>query len=374
MEFVSSSAAHSHFLFINTLIFLKKIFPAVESREIGRFVTLISAGLSVSVLYLIIYKLIANRFYSLVGSMIFAFSFSFWKNAEILEVYTYNLLFISLFILFCLKFLLEKRSDWLMYASLFLGLSLWIHIQNILMIPAFIFLIYRSKQTNFQLFSLMILFVFFAGLFLVAAINNDPLMSVFSSGTVSDNINMKNILKNIIIGAGYLVYNFWYFLFFLFLGIKALFKKDFILSVFLVAATVPIFGFASIFAVSDNYVYFIPFNFIAAIFIGIGLFSVREKKFNKIIAFSFLLIPTFYFLSLKLIGQIPQGIAFDKTKEYKGGLRYYLLPWMNDNVGILQFTIDKKNPPENIEWMTKSANELIEIKSKYQSIECIRKL
>jgi hypothetical protein len=39
-------------------------------------------------------------------------------------------------------------------------------------------------------------------------------------------------------------------------------------------------------------------------------------------------------------------------------MNYYLLPWMNDNVGILEFTVDHKIAPEPINWMTVSAKNI----------------
>lgn len=242
------------------------------------------------------------------------------------------------------------------------------------MIPAFIFLVYTIKNFKKQFFILSILGIFFGGLFVISELYGETPSNVFSSGTVNENINIKNTFRNIIIAIGYLVYNFWYFLLFLPLGFRNIYGKSPFLFIFLTASLIPIFGFSCIFGVSDNYVYFIPFNYIIAIFIGIGVFSLKNKKLAKTISFSCLLIPAFYLLSLKTISYIPQGIAFHETKKYKGGLKYYLIPWMHNNVGILEFTIDKKKAPERIDWMTKSAEELIKIKSYYQSYEQIRTL
>ncbi len=56
-------------------------------------------------------------------------------------------------------------------------------------------------------------------------------------------------------------------------------------------------------------------------------------------------------------------------------MNYYLLPWMNDNVGILEFTVDHKTAPEPINWMTVSAEEYIKLlKSKGYTEDEIRKL
>ncbi|MCW3160256.1 protein O-mannosyl-transferase family [Chryseobacterium oryctis] len=374
MEFIPSSTTHTHFLFINTLIFLKKIAPDIESVEIGRFLTIISASLSLSVLYNIIFKIINNHFYSIIGTIIFGFSFSFWRNTEGLEVYTYNLLFVSLFIWFCIKFLIDGNTKNLIYSALFLGLGCWVHIQDILMIPSFLFLVYKSKNLKIKILSSLVLGTLFFGLFILAIANKHPLTSIFSSGTIAQHIELKSILKNVFVGIGYLIYNFWYFIIFFIIGLIKIYKYNLNLFIFLSLASLPIFGFAGVFAVSDNYVYFIPFNFIVTIFIAFGFYSLSLKKYVKTLSYSCILIPLFYLLSFKIAFHTPQGLKLNETKNYKGGLNYYLLPWMNNNVGILEFTIDNRKSPDRMEWMTKAAKELIMIKSKYQSPEEIRKL
>ena len=373
-EFVQASAPHVHFLFINTLVLLKKLFPNVESSEICRFLTVFSASFSIVILFKTIYELIKNNFFAITTTIIFGFSFSFWKNAEIVEVYTFNLLFVSLVIYFCIVFILHKKQNYLIFSSLLLGLSLWIHIQNILIVPAFMIVIFLCKSLRLQLLTIGILGILFCSLFIFPLLNNQPLSSVFSSGTVSKNIALKDVFKNFITAIGYLIYNFWYFLIFSIFGIIFSFKTNKTLFIFLTATALPVFIFSTVFAVSDNYVYFIPFNFIIAVFIGIGLHQLSQKKYIKPLSYSCFLIPLFYFFTFKLASNTQKGSAFHHEKSYKGGLKYYLLPWMKNNVGILEFTIDKKQAPENIEWMSRAAEEFINIKAKYQSIEEIHKL
>jgi len=373
-EFVLASAPHVHSLFINTLVFLKKLFPTIESSEICRFLTVISASLSIVVLFRTISELIQNNFFAIISAIIFGFSFSFWKNAEIIEVYTFNLLFVSLVIYFCTIFILRKKKSYLIFSAFLLGLSLWIHIQNILIIPAFMLVIFLSKNVKLQLLTLGILGVLFCSLFIFPLLNSQPLSSVFSSGTVSKNIDLKDLLKNFITSIGYLIYNFWYFLIFSIFGVTILFKSNKKLFIFFTTTALPVFIFSTVFAVSDNYVYFIPFNLIVTIFIGIGLYHLHQRKFIKTLSYSCILIPLFYFFTLKVVSSTEKGNNFHQEKLYKGGLEYYLLPWMKNNVGIVEFTIDKKQAPENIEWMSRASEEFINIKSKYQPIKEIRKL
>ena len=74
------------------------------------------------------------------------------------------------------------------------------------------------------------------------------------------------------------------------------------------------------------------------------------------------MIPLFYFLSYKVISYTEIGNVFDTEKKYKGGIKYYVLPWLTNNIGILEITIEKKPTPEPIDWMRNSAEEYIKIR------------
>lgn len=139
-------------------------------------------------------------------------------------------------------------------------------------------------------------------------------------------------------------------------------------------ASLFVYGFATFYAVSDNYVFFIPFNIIFALSIGYGI-SVIKKPYLKKISWVCLLIPALYFSAFKIAYNTKKGKEFHDFKSYKGGLNYYMLPWMNNNSGILEFTIEDKKAPEPVNWMTNSAIEYIELlKSKGYTEEQIKKL
>ena len=78
---------------------------------------------------------------------------------------------------------------------------------------------------------------------------------------------------------------------------------------------------------------------------------------------------------VKTFKSTEKGKEFDDFKAYKGGLNYYLLPWLNDNKGILEFVIDKKTATEAVNWMTASAEDYIKVlKEKGYTESEIRKL
>lgn len=373
-EFTWSTSTYSHFLFTNTIVLIKKILPFIESIEIARWTTIISAALCISILYKSVFLLTKNTFASVTASVIFGLGFSFWRNAEIIEVYTFNLLIVSGFLYYTLSFFILNKEKHLLVASFILGISLFSHIQNILFYPAILLLILRKPTKKIQIFSFLILSILFVLLFSFPFFRGENLSTVYSSGVVSDKIINVNIIKNLANALGYLVYNYWYFVIFAFAGGGYLFKQNRSLFNFLVLSGVPIFIFSTIFGVSDNYVFYIPFNYIIAIFIGVGFTKLFAFKYRKLWAFSTILIPLFYIASLNIVSKIPKAERFNQTKAYKGGLVYYLLPWMNNNVGIIEFTIDKKIAPDDMKWMTDSANEFINLKSKEMSKTEIKKL
>jgi len=140
-------------------------------------------------------------------------------------------------------------------------------------------------------------------------------------------------------------------------------------------ASVLIYGFATFYAVSDNYIFFLPFNIVFALAIGYGLTSGKHLYFKKL-SWICVLTPVLYYLAFSIsISFVPQAKKFDDFKSYKGGLTYYMLPWMNNNKGILEFVIDKKTSPEPINWMIESAETYIqELKKKGYTEAEIRKL
>lgn len=368
-NFILSTSVYAHFLFSNTLILLHKLLPFVESIEIGRWFTLILGASTVTILYKIILKITSENWPSFLGAILMGLSFSFWRNSEIVEIYTFNAFLISLFILFAVKFIYNKNDKHLLFAAFILGISLWNHIQNILMIPGLFYLFYLSKKRTVTIQSITLFSLLFLGLFFIPILKGEELSIVFKSNHSDHSVNFSHILTDLSKSIFYLIYNFWHFLFLGLWGFYLLLKRNLILALFLIISALPVYGFATLFSVSDNYVFFIPFNLIFATFISIGIKEFYQKGYKKSLLTVFL-IPAFYWLAFKVILKTEVGSNFNQEKKYKGGLAYYMLPWLKNNVGILELTLDKTKTSESIDWMKKSANDYIKIKkSKGYTIE-----
>ena len=375
----TNATATSHFLYINTVIFIKNL-TGMNAIEASRFLVVSSSAATVSIIYLTVKNISKTEWASLTAAFVFGFSFSFWRNAEIVEVYTYNSLWVSLFFFSVIKSFVENKRIYILLSSLFLGISLWVHIQNILLIPSLlVFLFYFRNEKKYVAASLLTFTVLFGSLFILNISQGLPFNSPYSSdqGTwVEDSLKKSTIqyVKDFFQSLVYLIYNFNLFTFFGVAGMLLLYKTNKKMFFVFTVGAICVYGFSTFYAVSDNYVFFLPFNIIFALSIGYGLSSAEYAHLRKF-SWTCLLIPVGYLLFYKVALLTEKGKEFHAFKEYKGGLDYYALPWMNNNVGILEFTIGKKQAPEPIDWMTISAVEYIRVlKSKGYTEEQIRKL
>lgn len=373
----------THFLYQNFTVLIYKLFPFFSTIEIGRWVNIISAIVVLNILFIIIELVTKNKWIALLGTVAFGFSFTFWKNTENIEVYTFCLIWISLYSLFALKFIQNRKSKNILFAGIILGISFFSHIQGILLLPSYFYLCYiayeNTKNKTF-IFYFFIPILFLTSLYIYPIVNNESLKNVLSSSDkswVSDSLKkgFLSYIKDFIIAFGYLAYNFWWLNFTLFfIPIKEYFKNKTLL--FLIILGLPVFGFSTIYAVSDNYVFFLNFNLSYLIILSIGLshFITRFPKYKTIPSILIFLTPFYYFTVKQLALQTNQGKEFNQQKAYKDGLNYYLLPWMNNNKGIIEVILNKEETNEDIEWMRETAQQLIDLKSKTMTIEEIKKL
>jgi hypothetical protein len=380
--FVLKSYSNTHFLYINSLILLRKIFPFFDSITLCRYFVIGSAIVALNILYYTILLLIKQRFSALAGTFCMGLGFSFWRNTEIVEVYTFNLIFIALYVLFVVKAFII-HSKYAAYAGFVLGISLWSHIQNILLIPSYGFLLWILYPKNYRKILTLtgIVAIFFLSLYIQPLISNTPIIKVLSSDQspwVEDTFKktLMDYLKDFFKSIAYLIYNFWYFIFPAILGIKYLYSKNPDLFWFLLVFSAPVYGFATVYAVSDNYVFFLGFYVVFAILIGTGVFYLSNyRKLNKFwVIFGIALIPFLYSASKYAVSCTQKGQTFAEKKAYKGGLNYYFIPWMNQNVGIIEFTMEGRKSSDLVYWMTESAEEFVELRKKKNPNENVNEL
>ena len=380
--YIKAATPTSHFLYSNTATFIKNI-TNLDAILVSRYLVIVAGAFVVMMVYRTTQIITNKSWISIVAAFVFGFSFTFWRNAEIVEVYTFNMVWVSLLLHYLIKvFLVEKNREInMVLAAFFLSVSVWAHIQNIFFIPSvLLMLFYFKNHSRAALISLLLPILSFALMMGLNSSQNLPITSIFKSGEstwVADSFkkDLFTYFKDFLKAFGYLLYNFNVFTIAGIFGIIALWRINQKLFYTVAVAAVFIYGFATFYAVSDNYVFFLPFNYIFALSVGLGVASLKKQKILAALSPLCLLIPFVYVSAFAISSKITAAKNFNDSKAYKGGLRYYLVPWMHENVGILEFTIEKRNAPEPLYWMIDSAENYIEIlERKGLSREEIKKL
>jgi hypothetical protein len=113
-------------------------------------------------------KLIAIFASGAVGALAYTFSDSFWFSAVEGEVYAMSSFFTAIAFWAILKWesvAHEKHSErWIILIAYLVGLSIGVHLLNLLTIPAIVFIYYFKKQTNITRKGLLLMFLLSVGL------------------------------------------------------------------------------------------------------------------------------------------------------------------------------------------------------------------
>ena len=327
------------------------LLPSISVFKIASYFSMFFSLVALFQFYKISYLLTANRLASFISLYIIALSFTWWRQSEIVEVYTFNM---TIFAYILRKSLEGNVSKNYYIISIILGLSFLVHIKNVLLIPAILFLIFIHTSSIWQVlkcFSLMML-----GLVILWAItffsHLNSYQSIFyeDSGVLNKVFhNIGYYLKSLLKHLFYLFYNFHFWIVISAYGIYMLAKTSFLTTTFLLLAGLPYFLFSMVFDVPDSYVYSLPFYFVIGIFIAIGIDSLGKKiKTNMLLILLFFSLanPIIYYTAYKLAAHTEKLAEMDKAKQYKGGLKYLMWPGMRGNVSLLELTHTLKKTNE----------------------------
>lgn len=331
--FELESNATNHFLYSNFLALSHKILPFLNAHFLFVGISVFSGILSLFYLQKLLPLFDVTQKSTLICLLIFGFSFTFWRLSIITEVYTFYLLFVILFLINFFKFLKEKNPKYFYYLSFLFGLLFLIHVQTILFIPLYCYLIIRNYKIlkMHSVYGIVITVLVFSILLIPVALGKNSLISIFTDDAYQDsifNFDMKIIFKSIVKNISFWGYNFLFFLLFLFLGFKNKKELDYI-----AITTIPFIFFCIKHNVSDVYVFhLVPYLFLL-IFIGRGI-DLFPKKNYFFLPFLF---PIIYFATYKFTQSTTIGENIEKEKGFKGGTRYMLFPPLNGNPDLSFF-------------------------------------
>ncbi len=120
--------------------------PGVEPAYGANLASAAYAALAVAMLFAVALRLSGRILAAAIGSLAFAVSGTFWSQAVIAEVYTLNVLFVSLTVLTLLIWRDTRRDRYLLLAAFLAGLSLTHHLTSGLLIPAGLLFVLAAER------------------------------------------------------------------------------------------------------------------------------------------------------------------------------------------------------------------------------------
>ena len=393
--FNPATNATSHLLYNNfqhLLVLVFSFLPPVLVLTLG---TITCSLIALNNLRLIVTLLTGSAIAAILTIPILAFSFTWWQQSEIIEVYAFNGMLFTTFIFLGAKIVLggsEKegpkkskiRLNILLFGLIY-GLSLLTHIQNILAFPFFLFVLGKGifaeqapksgseKAARIGAF-FSVLACFSVLLILPVTLKTHSIAAVFFDNHFQANIlsvSLTGLLKGLGLGIGFLMYNFHLFLFFIIEGIILLWKRQRKLFWPLALLFLPFFGFGIKYNVTDNYVFYLSAYFPLVIAAG---FSV-QSRLSFLRKYLFISLPVLLFSSmityaftLECARRVPNLVNYDLEKAYKGGLAHALWPGKaqaNDPLVLaLEIYHNPAIDPAEIEWHYPQAIAYLRLKGK----------
>lgn len=311
-------------------------------------VNLVSAFFAALTLPLVassIFRLTGRRAASLLGAGALALSHTFWLHAVRPEVYALHAFFYAAVIALALRWL--ERPERIVpaaTAAFLAGLGVYNQLLMLTILPALAFLLWRQPGSSRIRFLIVVPLAFLAGaapcIFLaLPSAMGEPALRLFA------NLGQLTLVpRDLLLGAGYLVYQYPLGLIAAVAGIVSLWRHRREAAWFLILA----FGAAALFAlnfhVRDQYVFYLPAYLVAAILIGTGvaalwdaLTALRLPARAAFLALALLAAPVFlYALAPRIAGALGAGIP--SVREIPGrDVSFFLWPPKNGYMGALRF-------------------------------------
>ncbi|MEW6679478.1 MAG: DUF2723 domain-containing protein [bacterium] len=298
---------------------LGHLFSYLPISNIGMRITLMSSifgGLTSTLIYFLLIKLSVQRLISFSTVLCFAFSYTFFRVSIYAKTYSLYGFFVILilFILYLYQENIKKNFKYLILFSFILGVSFTNHNLMATIIPGIVFFLFISNKSIFKINTLFYLFAFFAlglSVFLylpIRAFQNPPIdwANPTTLQRFIDCLTVKfaqkrmldiTLLKFFITLGNHLVLLLKQFLIFcviLIFGFYPLKRRNYpffilLLSIIIVNTIFSLIIYPVEKGVIDFEAYHIPSFLSLAIFLGIGLNFIIEKK--KSLKFGVLLIP-----------------------------------------------------------------------------------
>lgn len=346
--------ANSHFLYLNFHRLLMEIFGFDSSIQVLGWASVFWAIATLAVVFQL-GKIWGGFSAGLVAIHVLASSFSFWRHASIIEVYTMSACFWAICLLALMNWNSGKWPAWIFFLVHSLGLL--VHIQLVLLFPVLLWVLWKKRVFPIaaMLFYGLPLLVIFWSVFVLKT--NDLPSVLFDNvgGKMVDNLPFR-LLKGLIfipaygffLLAGPILYAIW----FARNQVKSMpFNFSFNAQIVLISSGINL-AFCLFFPEPGIHVFLIPS------FLGFGLMVgklVSAYNPGQTVP-AVIFIPVFqvvFYLSLNVFIQHFSLFPANEETDWKGGPAYYLLPWAKGNAtSVLDSEVASKlkTPPAGLMW------------------------
>jgi hypothetical protein len=260
-------------------------------------VSVIAAALSAGLLAGLIHRFAGNILLSVLAAMVFALSFQVWASAVVTELYSLSMVFLAVAMLAAWSWQDSRSEAAWKFMLLGYGLSLGAYFANVLLLPAFAFLIYRSavnpvrKVMVFGVFTTIVVLLIAAANYLLAlntfpfgAVIPDSLAGLFGymsgaqhdplAARVGSGLGLSRLVEHLEIFSRSIVY---VPVLLATIGFYAFLKKHAVYAWFTAFIFLIYIIYYTLFGSGDYYLMVGPAYFVTAIWVASGVLWVNEK-------------------------------------------------------------------------------------------------
>lgn len=151
LSYFYGSIAHPPGYPLNSLLgfILTRILPGETFAFRANLVSALYLSLTLPIFYLTLRNLSKNSYTSLSAALVLAFASLFWLYAHVAEVFQLSILLVTISLFYTFGWYLSKKDNFrsLLLGVFFLGLAVFHHQTNFLLVPAYLLLLFRSRKS-----------------------------------------------------------------------------------------------------------------------------------------------------------------------------------------------------------------------------------
>lgn len=327
--------ATSHFLYLNLGVVLAWLVPVASNAAVLVGLSVASALGALGLAYQLA-RDAASVAGALFGTAVLGLAFTFWRHAVTIEVYAFHLLFVMAIALVAVRGAERQDDRHAVGLAALWGMSLLVHIQNVLLGPLALYYLWRVRPSPARLAAAAAVWAAVVAPLVVLPLvgHAHPVSAVLVEGTHGPALafGVGTLARGVALSVGYAVYNFHVWLVPIGVGAVRLWRERPAVGRALALVAGPCWLFGVCFPVSDSYVFYLTAYAVAVPCAAIGFDALLARASPRVrwgvVAASLVVGPAVYASAVRVAQTTEAGQRVERDKGYKGGVAFYLYPGM----------------------------------------------